>query len=573
MIKKKGALIIAILAAVLIFVTVVAENSYDTFYSYVKLSSDIAFKIRSRYVDEIDSKTLVNSGIRGMLDILDPFSEFLEAKDYDMLQEMTSGKYSGLGMSIMQKEGVIIIVAPMEGTPAYRMGLRAGDKILKINDKSTTGMSTSDASSLMRGPAGTTVMLTIGRESVEQPLEYTIERAVIEIKTVPFYGAFERNGQKLGYVRLARFGEEANAELEAAFADLLKQDVKGIIFDLRSNGGGLLDQAVKVSNYFLAKGSEVTSTKGRTMDQDRTLYASADPMIPANLPVAVLVNEMSASASEIVAGAIQDWDRAVIIGNTTFGKGLVQQVYPLTEDAALKLTTAKWYVPSGRCIQKDIRSTRHPEALMDSTLLDSVTFDTTLAKADSNGTHKEKEIFHTKGGRLVYGGGGVAPDVIVEDTRLNALELNLERLSMFFDFAIKYANEHPKTQEDFDVTPQLMDNFKQYLKDKKFTYKSELELDLEKLEKTINEEKKTDQYAASVAAMRKQIDLDKEQQFTESADYIKRSIKRDLLTNLFGEKAVYRQILLKNDPYVDKAVSLLTSPKEYSSILVPTLQK
>jgi carboxyl-terminal processing protease len=573
MLKKKGAIIIAILAAVLIFVTVVAENSYDTFYSYVRLSTDIAFKIKSRYVDELDSKTLVDSGIRGMLDILDPFSEYLEAKDYDMLQEMTSGKYSGLGMSIMQREGVIIIVAPMEGTPAYRMGLRAGDKILKINDKPTAGMSTTDASSMMRGPAGTTVTLTIGRESVEEPLEYTIERAVIEIKTVPFYGAFERNGQKIGYVRLARFGEEANLELEAAFSDLLKQDVKGIIFDLRSNGGGLLDQAVKVSNYFLPKGSEVTSTKGRTMDQDRTLYASGDPMIPANLPVAILVNEMSASASEIVAGAIQDWDRAVIIGNTTFGKGLVQQVYPLSEDAALKLTTAKWYVPSGRCIQKDIRSTRHPESLMDSTLMDSVTFDTTTGKSASSDTSKTKELFHTKGGRIVYGGGGVVPDVKVDDTRLNALELNLERLSSFFDFSVKYTNENPKMAEDFEVTPQMIDAFKQFLKDKKFTYKSELELDLEKLEKTINDEKKTDQYASAVAAMRKQIEIDKEQQFTESTDYIKRSIKRDILTNLFGEKAVYRQILLKNDPYVDKAVSLLTSPKEYSSILEPTMQK
>jgi carboxyl-terminal processing protease len=570
MLKKKGVLIIAILAAVLIFVTVVAENSYDTFYSYVKMSSDIAFKIRSRYVDEIDSKTLIDSGIRGMLDILDPFSEYLEAKDYDLLQEMTSGKYSGLGMSIMQKEGVIIIVAPMEGTPAYRMGLRAGDKILKINDKPTTGMSTSDASSLMRGPAGTTVTLTIGRESVEQPLEYTIERAVIEIKTVPFYGAFERNGQKLGYVRLARFGEEANAELEAAFTDLLKQDVKGIIFDLRSNGGGLLDQAVKVSNYFLAKGSEVTSTKGRTMDQDRTLFATSNPLIPANLPVAILVNEMSASASEIVAGAIQDWDRAVIIGNTTFGKGLVQQVYPLTEDAALKLTTAKWYVPSGRCIQKDVRSTRHPESMLDSTLADSITFDTTSAKT---GSTKTKEIFHTKGGRIVYGGGGVVPDITVEDTRLNALELNLERLSMFFDFAVKYTNENPKTAEDFEVTPQLIDQFKQYLKDKKFTYKSELELDLEKLEKTIAEEKKENEYAKPLADIRAQIELDKERQFNQSLDYIQRSIKRDILTNLYGEKAVYRQILLKKDPYVDKAVSVLTSPQEYSAILEPDSRK
>jgi carboxyl-terminal processing protease len=574
MLRKKGTLIVSILAAVLIFVTLVAEKPNDTLYSYIRLSSDVAFNISKRYVDDVDSKTLIYSGVKGMLDILDPFSEFLERKDYSQLQEMTTGKYSGLGMSIMQKEGVIIVVAPMEGTPAYRMGLRAGDKILKIDGKPTNGMTTEDASSLMRGPAGTKVTLSISREGVDEPLEYTLERAVIEIKTVPFYGTFDKNGKKLGYVRLARFGEEANSELETAFSDLLKQNIDGIIFDLRSNGGGLLDQAVKVANYFLPKGSEVTATKGRTLDQDRTLYASSDPMIPVGLPMAILVNEMSASASEIVAGSIQDWDRGVIIGNTTFGKGLVQQIYPLTDDAALKLTTAKWYVPSGRCIQKDSRSTRHPDMLAQEADSDSTAIDTSTVKPDSaTAAKKEKEIFHTKGGRIVFGGGGVVPDVDVADTRLNALELNLERLSLFFDFSIKYTAEHPDLPEDFAVTPQIVDEFKNFLTEKKFIYKSELEADLEKLEKTIADQKKSDEYSQSLAALRRQIDLDKEHQFVESLDYLKRSIKRDILTKLYGEKAVYRQVLLQVDPYVERASNILTSTSEYAGILEPSSNK
>ena len=571
MLKRKTTIIISIATAMIIFLAVAALQPLDPLYSQVRLLTDVAFHINSRYVDEVQPKNLIDSGIKGMLDILDPFSEFMEKKEYDRLQESTSGKYSGLGMTIMQKADVIIVVTPMEGTPAYRMGLRAGDKILKIEGKPTTGMTTEDASGLMRGPAGTTVTLTIGREGVDDPLEYTLERAIIEIKTVPFYGSFTKNGKKIGYVRLARFGEEANADLETAFADLLRENVEGIIFDLRSNGGGLLDQAVKISNYFLAKGSEVTSTKGRTSDQNRTLYASGDPLLPANLPVAVLVNEMSASASEIVAGSIQDWDRGVIIGNTTFSKGLVQQIYPLSENVALKLTTAKWYVPSGRCIQKDSRSTRHPDMLADESATDSIASDSS-AVSDSLAA-KTKEVFHTKGGRLVYGGGGVVPDIGVVDKRLNSLELNLERLSMFFDFSIKYTTAHPDTPEDFEVSPQIIDEFKNFLQEKKFTYKSELEADLEKLEKAVKDANKTSEYAQIFDQLHNRIELDKQLQFEESLEYIKRSIKRDFLTKIYGEKAVYRQILLKTDPYVEKATSILTAPSEYAGILEPSSGK
>ncbi|MCD6162130.1 MAG: PDZ domain-containing protein [candidate division Zixibacteria bacterium] len=556
MFKKTGIVITVGILVLFVVLAATAQKPGDSLYSYSRLSMEIAFQISSRYVDEVESKELIYAGIRGMMDILDPFSEFLERKDYDRLQESTKGKYSGLGMTIMLKDEFVTIVAPMEGTPAYRMGLRAGDKIVKIDGESAQRMSTRDASNKMRGPAGTTVTLTIEREGVDKPLEYTIERAVIEIKTVPFYTTFERNGKKLGYVRLARFGEEANHELEEAFSEILSEDIDGLIFDLRSNGGGLLDQAVKVANYFLPKGADVTSTKGRTEDQKRTLYASIDPMIPADVPVVVMVNSMSASASEIVAGAIQDWDRGIIIGNPTFGKGLVQQVYPLSDDVALKLTTAKWYIPSGRCIQKDERSTRHPEELE-------------IQKSDSADIEKEKEVYFTKGGRIVFGGGGVVPDIEIEDIKLNALELNLERLSMFFDYSVKYTTDNPGVPEDFEVTPELIEQFKGFLKEEEFTYKTALENELDEMKETIEEMGKTDEYAAIIEKLEKQIELDKEKQFNESIDHIKRSIKRDILTKLYGEKAVYRQNVLKQDKYIDKAVEILSSPKEYSAVLQP----
>jgi carboxyl-terminal processing protease len=552
--RRVGIIIAAGILALSVFLVATAQKPGDSLYSYSRLSMEIAFQISSRYVDEVESKDLIYSAIRGMMDILDPFSEFLERKDYDRLQETTKGKYSGLGMTIMQKDEVITVVAPMEGTPAYRMGLRAGDKVVKIDGEPTQGMSTQEASGLMRGPAGTTVTLTIEREGVGESLEYTIERAVIEIKTVPFYTTFEANGKKLGYVRLARFGEEANNELEEAFSEIIQENPDGLIFDLRSNGGGLLDQAVKVANYFLPKGAEVTSTRGRTQDQKRVLFAVSEPIVPLSVPVVVLVNRMSASASEIVAGAIQDWDRGVIIGNETFGKGLVQQVFPLSDEVALKLTTAKWYIPSGRCIQKDSKSTRHPEELE-------------ADETDEADVEKEKEIFYTKGGRIVYGRGGVVPDIEVEEEIMNSLELNLERLSMFFDFSVRYTTEHADLEEDFEVTPELLEEFKLFLKEKEFSYKSKLENELDKIKETIDELDKTDQYASYIESLEKQIELDKADEFDESLDHIKRSMKRDILTKLYGEKAVYRQNVLKTDSYVQKAIEILTSPREYTGIL------
>ncbi len=549
---KIGMATVVLVSLLAFFAITFAQSSGDSIYSLVKLSSDIAFKVNARYVDKLDVRDLIFSGIRGMIDRLDPFSEFLEKKDFEHLMEQTSGKYSGLGMTIFLKNSWVTVVSPMEGTPAYRMGLRAGDRIVKIDDKSTEGMSTREASNLMRGEAGTEVTLTIEREGVDEPLEYTLERAVISIKMVPFTGVIEEGDKKIGYIRLARFGEDADDELEAAIAKVTAEDIDGLIFDLRSNGGGLLNQAVKISNHFLPKGSEIVYTKGRNNNQNRTHFASNAPNVP-DIPVAVLVNEMSASASEIVAGALQDSDRGVIVGNTTFGKGLVQQIYQLSEGTALKLTTAKWYVPSGRCIQKDSRSTRHPE---------------TLAEADSAEVDSSMlEIFYTKGGRVVYGGGGINPDIIVEREKLSSMAMNLDRLSMFFDFSIIYTTEHPDLPEDFRVTDEMLEEFREFLKEKEFTFKSPLEKTFEDLEKIVEEGGKNEQFSEEFARIHELIEGDKEQEFFRNTDYIKRGIKRDMLSRLHGESAVYEQIVLETDPYVLRAVEILASPSEYAGIL------
>ena len=269
---KIGSAAVAVFVVIALFAISFAQHSTDSIYSLVKLSSDIAFKINARYVDELVIKDLIHSGIRGMIDTLDPFSEFLEKKDFDHLMEATSGKYSGLGMTIFLKDDWVTIVSPMEGMPAYRMGLRAGDRVTAIDGESTEGMSTMEASKLMRGEAGTEVTLTISREGIDEPLEYTIERAVITIKMVPYAGVIHKGDSNIGYIRLARFGEEADNELDKAIKQVMTEDIDGLIFDLRSNGGGLLNQAVKVSNNFLPRGTEIVYTQGRISDQNRKSF-------------------------------------------------------------------------------------------------------------------------------------------------------------------------------------------------------------------------------------------------------------------------------------------------------------
>jgi carboxyl-terminal processing protease len=528
------------------------EEEGASIYNYVKLLDKVAFFINQRYVDSVDVRDMTFAGIRGMIETLDPFSSLQDAKAHDQLMEMTEGKYEGLGMTIAKRGDWITVISPLEGTPAYRMGIRAGDKIVKIDDESAQGMSSEEAANLMRGERGTTVVLTIKREGVEELLEYEVERAIIELTNVPYHGIMDGD---IGYVRLSKFSKDSGKELREAIEDLKEQGAKGMIFDLRSNGGGLLDQAVETANLFLEKDRLIVYTQGRT-EVKKEFYASDSPVYPDG-PLVVLVNEGTASASEIVSGAVQDWDRGVIIGNTTFGKGLVQQIYGMPNDTYLKLTIAKYYVPSGRCIQKPERAKRQsaqeePEEEGE---------ESEIVEAE------EKEVFFTKGGREVYGGGGIVPDLEIEQERLKPIEINLERQSMFFSFAVSYIAKHPEISRNFEVDDQILAEFRQFLKEKEFTYKSNLEMELEPLRGRIEKEEKSEIFSQSLTDLERLIEKDKEDDFQESIDYIKDSLKRDILNNLYGQKAWYEEILLKTDPYIQKAYQILTNQKEYKSLL------
>ncbi len=536
----------------------------DSFLRDVKKLTQTAFNIRNQYMEEVDTEKIIKAGIKGMLSDLDRFSVLMEKSSYDALMESTHGKYEGLGMQIDARDDRIRIIAPIEGTPAYRKGLRAGDIVWEIEGQSTEGMTASEASKLMRGPAGTSIKLNIKRSGIMEPIEFEIERAVIELKSVNYSGIIP--GTDIGYVRLSRFAEETSHELRDAISKLNEQNISALVFDLRSNGGGLLDQAKETAELFLKEGREIVYTRGRWDNSERHYQSERPPLYP-DKPLIVLVDEGTASASEIVAGAIQDWDRGLILGSTTYGKGLVQQIFQLSSDGsiALKLTTAKYYVPSGRCIQKPEKQSK--KAHLASSDADEEESADTMTVLD------DEEIFSTNGGRVVYGGGGIVPDIEVERETWRPIEINLYRQSMFFDFAVEYVAGNPDVKPNFKVNEETIEQFREFIKEKEFDYTSTLESSLQKLKETIVTEDKEDLFGGITDSLQLLIELEKHRDFDRSASYIKRTIKREIVAAIAGQRGVYEEVVLKTDPAVKKAVEILTSGEDYARLITKGQKK
>ncbi len=534
----------------------------DSFLRDVKKLTQTAFNIRNQYMEEVDTEEIIKAGITGMLQDLDRFSVLMEKSSYDALMESTHGKYEGLGMQIDSRDERIQIITPIEGTPAYRRGLKAGDIIWEINGESTLGMTAAEASKLMRGKAGTSINLAIKRAGIEDPIEFEIERAVIELKSVNYSGLVP--GTDIGYVRLSRFAEESSHELRDAISELNEQNISALIFDLRSNGGGLLDQAKETSELFLEQGKEIVYTKGRYDNTERHFRSERPPLLP-DKPLIILVDNGTASASEIVAGAVQDWDRGLIMGSTTYGKGLVQQIFPIANDGsmALKLTTAKYYVPSGRCIQKPEKQSKRSRAHAEEE----------EEEGDTLAVTEEEEIFYTNGGRIVYGGGGIVPDIEIENETWKPIEINLYRQQMFFDYAVQYMSGHPDVTPDIEVTDEMVEDFRQFIEEKDFEYISSLEASLEKLEKTIEKEEKSDAFSGMLDSLRTLVEVEKQNEFDASVDYIRKTIRREIVAAIAGERGIYEEIILKTDPAVRKAVEVLTSEGEYTKMITKGQEK
>jgi len=423
-----------------------------TVYQQARLFEDVLAHVADYYVDSIDERRLYQLAIDGMLDQLhDPYSVFLKRDDFKALNEATTGNYGGLGIQIEVRDGWITVVAPLPDTPAERAGIQTGDQIVGLDARSTEGWKQDQAVKELRGEAGSVVELKVHRVGIEQPLTFKLTRAMIHVRSVQVSMMLD---DKVGYVLLTPVSETSASELTEAVTGLLQKGMKSLVLDLRGNPGGLLDQGVAVSELFLDPGEEVVATRGRAPNSTRT-YRDAKPQPWPNLPVVVLANGGTASAAEIITGALQDHDRAVVVGTPTFGKGLVQSLWQLTPETALKLTTARWYTPSGRTIQRKSKNEEDQVAQVDAAELGR---DTT--KVDSS------LVFHTDHGRTVLGGGGIRPDVFIKPDTFTTAERAFmkalgSKIPTYQDVRASYALEVKGSgrvkSPAFSVTPEMVD--------------------------------------------------------------------------------------------------------------------
>ena len=484
-------------------------------------------KITNYYVDEnVDPNDLVHRAIEGMLQGLDPHSQFLDTSMYDDLMTSTQGSFGGLGIEISVRDKYPTVVAPIEGTPAYNQGVQGGDQIIEIEGEDTYNWTMSKAISKLRGPKGSEVHFKVRREGVDQSIDFAVVRDIIEIESVRY--SFKIGD--IGYVRAVNFAQDTAEELQARITELEAQGIKGLILDLRYNPGGLLRAARDVSQLFLESGKKIVMTRGRTPKQNADYYSTqpASKLFGKDYPIVVLINEGSASASEIVAGALQDWDAALIVGETSFGKGSVQTVYPLSDTEALKLTTAKYYTPSGRCIHRDDHNERHDEVAVAEDGEESDEAATPPAdahkpplttkddKAKKTEAPDSTTTFRTVGGRPVPGGGGIVPDLVLTQPNLTDFAIDLERKNFFFKYAIKHVSRHPKSTSA-EVTPAMIEDFKKMLAEEKFTYEPAV--------------------------------------FQDNAEYIERGLRRELTRRLHGSKAAYL-VSIEGDEQLKKALDL-----------------
>ncbi len=531
-------------------VFILGFRSPDTDYFFkINKSIDIFGRVYKEvtvnYVDEVDPERFMEEGIDGMLGALDPYTNFITEKEGDEVELITAGKYGGIGVTIGLRDGFITVLSLMEGYSAQRQGLQPGDRILEIDGSSTSGMKPENVRSMTRGEPGTDVRLKVSREGEPHPLDFVLVREEIQLKNIT-YADFIRDG--VAYVRLERFSRGAGDELRLAIKDLrLKGEIKGMILDLRDNPGGLLDVAVDVVEKFAQKGSLVVSTRGRKPEADKKYYATEEPML-SDVPLVVLANRGSASASEIVAGAIQDLDRGLIVGTRTFGKGLVQTIVPLVYNTQLKITTAKYYTPSGRCIQEIDYMHKNNDGVF-ATTPDSL-----------------RRKFHTLNGRVELEAGGIQPDSVVNEPDHSDLYDELLRKSMFFKFATHYASTHKEIPDGFMVGDSVLDRFRQYLRDQSFTYEDAGEVKAKELSDIATKGNYSAAVRQEIERLRGQLAEEKTISILHNKTEIADALQTEMMSRYKGDQGRIKASL-HDDPEVEAAIGLLENPGAYKRLL------
>ena len=540
---------------------------------------------------------LMDRAIDGMFQILDPHSTYFEKKQFDELMIQTEGKFGGLGIQISIRDKVLTVMTPIPGTPAERAGIKSGDQILKINGKSTAGITIDEAVGKLRGEPGTDVTINVRRRG-EKDLDYKITREIIHIKAVPYYGVFN---DSIGYVTLKTFSEEAGKEVGKAVRELLKRKIKGIVLDLRFNPGGLLPQAIEVAEKFLPQKSLVVYTRGRMQNQNHEYYATENPVLPQDIPMIVLVNYASASASEIVSGAIQDWDKGLIVGDTTFGKGSVLSILPIDEDHHLKLTTAFYYTPSGRCINKPENGIRGKGAKADDAEDADVEEGEKVKAPKDTSAKKDTTTYKTNKGRTVFGGGGIVPDTVVKQPIPDFLVRSLFIKDAFFSFSNTEYNKlkakHIKIDSTFVISNEIYADFQHYLDSTHFKFQNQAQVMFEDfklrsgiavdtikdtgkkagkdiLASELVKPKWTKDDLENIRKVSVQLDnmlsQESKREFSENAPEIKKYLKDAIVARELGQDSDYMyRLKLKDDVQFKAALALFANKATFEKLLKP----
>lgn len=520
------------------------QEDYFEMNKAIEIFGSVFKNLHSNYVDEINSGDLVKTAIDAMLSKLDPYTNFYPESDIENVKLQLLGQYGGIGALIHAQGNKILISEPYENLPAHKAGLKAADVILKIDGESCEGKTVSQVSEKLRGQAGTDVRLTMERDGKQ--FEKTIKRQEIQLPNVSYYSML---GNQTGYIKLDEFTKDAGKNVLEAYKKLKAQGANKLVLDLRGNGGGLLNEAVNIVNIFVDKGQTVVSKKAKNTEKNVT-FKTTQKAFDADVPLVVLIDAYSASASEIVAGSLQDLDRAVIVGQRSFGKGLVQTVIPLIYNTQMKVTESKYYIPSGRCIQaidyanrdENGRATKIPDSL--------------------------KTAFKTKNGRTVYAGSGIEPDVYIEPVYASNIAISLISKSICFNYATEFVKKHPTIApaKDFVLTDEIYEDFVNFIKDKDYSYTTASEKAVEELLSTAEKDKVSPQTIDEIKRAKDLLMADKQNDIYKFKDEIKELLKSEIVSRYYYQKG-RTEVALKNDTELDRSVEILNNTKEYKKIL------
>ncbi|MDR1792426.1 MAG: PDZ domain-containing protein [Bacteroidales bacterium] len=503
-------------------------------------------QLDANYVDDINVTDLNKTAIDAMLNKLDPYTVFYQESDIEEFKLMTTGQYGGIGATIQQGEEYVTISEPYDNWPAFKAGLQPGDRIVEVGGKNVKGRTVADVSSMLKGQPGTMLKLTILPYGKTKTVIKEIVREEIKLPALSYYNMLD---DKTGYIRLDQFTENSGNEVRNAFLKLKEQGMKQLVFDLRGNGGGLLNEAVNIVNLWVDKGNLVVSTKGKMEEKNQKFYTNM-PAVDTQMPIVVLVNEMSASASEIVSGALQDFDRAVIVGERTYGKGLVQNVLPLSYNSQLKITVSKYYLPSGRCIQKVDYSHRDSSGRLSN-------------KADSSAL-----AFKTKGGRTVFDYGGVEPDIVIKNEAYSTIVLAMFEKNLIFNYANNFKSTHDTIPplKNFTINDAIYNDFVQFVKNKNLKYETFTEKQLKYLKESIKDDKFSTRINEVIGDLEKAIEQEKAEDLQRYKKEISYLLAMEIAARYYHQKGRIEESL-KTDPDLDKAVELLNNSKTFAAIL------